>query len=65
MVKSLRFFKKPPGGNGSGHGGLGDGKDLYKRSIYMQSKDSKWLNRNINSKQAEDDPEPIEEDIRD
>lgn len=59
MVKPLRFFKKPIGSGGD------DGKSLYKYSVYMQSKDSKWLNRNIQGNKPSEDQEPIEEDIRD
>ena len=41
-------------------------KDIHKHSIYMQSRDSDWLNRNIKNKKYDDDvQEPIEEDIRD
>ena len=39
-------------------------KPLYKYSVYMQSRDHNWLNRNL-SEAVDDDPEPIEEDIRD
>ena len=41
-------------------------KDIHKYSIYMQSRDSNWLNKNIKNRNYEDDvQEPIEEDIRD
>lgn len=41
-------------------------RNIHKHSIYMQSRDSTWLNRNLkNGKQAEMWDEPIEEDIRD
>ncbi len=41
--------------------------DIHKYSLYMQSRDCTWLNRNISDTNIfPDDPmEPIEEDIRD
>ena len=63
MVKAFRYFKKPDGGIQRVDLRKGDNK-LHKYSIYMQSKDSGWLNRNINGSN-DDEPEPIEEDIRD
>lgn len=65
MVKSFRYFKKPPPGAGNNPDDGDDGpKRLYKYSVYMQSRDSTWLNRNLNNANDED-REPIEEDIRD
>ena len=61
MVKAMKYFKKDK----SGQDNFGDRKNLYKYSVYMQSRDSNWLNRNIHGNQVDDDPEPIEEDIRD
>ena len=67
MGKSFRYFRKPIGT-------VDDaldldkvrGKHLYRYSMYMQSKDEAWLSRNSNAPSAaEDEDEPIEEDIRD
>ena len=59
MVKGFKNLRKSDDSSskdsGSGH---------YKYSVYMQSKDSKWLNRNLSNNVTGDD-EPIEEDIRD
>lgn len=42
-----------------------DDKKTLKYSVYMQSRDSQWLNRNIQGSHSPVDHEPIEEDIRD
>ena len=61
MSKAFRYFRKPIGITGTKDE---PDKPIYKYSVYMQSRDSSWLNKNINNKMDED-PEPIEEDIRD
>ena len=40
-------------------------RNLYKYSVYMQSRDSTWLNRNLRDNHRAEPSEPIEEDIRD
>ena len=41
-------------------------KPVHKYSIYMQSRDTNWLNKNIVGGRARiEEREPIEEDIRD
>jgi hypothetical protein len=61
-MKPLKNFRMQFGTNASS-----TKKDIHKYSMYMQSRDSAWLNRNIrNTNNFPDDPlEPIEEDIRD
>ena len=54
---SIRNYKKPTNSN--------SGQDIYRYSIYMQSRDRGWINRNINGRNTDEDYEPIEEDIRD
>lgn len=63
VKKSFRYFKKTGSSASSARSKKGDDKTVYKYSVYMQSRDSTWLNRNLNK--AEDDQEPLEEDIRD
>lgn len=65
MVGQGFLGKTTFGGKSGSANNADDDKKLYKYSVYMQSRDSKWLNRNIQNNKAEDDPEPIEEDIRD
>ena len=58
MIKSLKNLKAQFGDN------AGDPpKNIHKHSIYMQSKDKAWINKNVKNRLYGD--EPIEEDIRD
>ena len=61
-IKALKNLKIQYGTNSSK-----SPKNIHKYSIYMQSKDSSWLNRNITNGTYDEDysSEPIEEDIRD
>ena len=61
--KSFRYFKKTGSAGTDTQTNKAGGKPLYKYSVYMQSRDSTWLNRNLNK--ADEYQEPIEEDIRD
>ncbi len=56
-LKSLRSSRNSHSGD--------DRKDIHKYSVYMQSRDSEWLNRNIKNGKYHKEAEPIEEDIRD
>lgn len=67
MAKSYKYFKNPF--NTSNRSGQNlrythSGGNIYRYSMYMQSKDRSWISRNTVSNH-EDDFEPIEEDIRD
>jgi hypothetical protein len=68
MGKSTPHFKIPRNTASSMRKTTSDdssGQNLYKYSVYMQSKSSAWLNRNLGNNSGDDDQEPIEEDIRD
>lgn len=64
MVKSFKHFRVQFGTNSKRTSETSNSTPVYRYSVYMQSKDSSWLNRNINN-QRDESPEPLEEDIRD
>lgn len=64
MVKT-NFYQFKRKQNSDGVYKTVNGKNVYKYSGYMQSRDSNWLNRNIRGNQTDINDEPIEEDIRD
>lgn len=59
-MKSFKYFKVPTNLDSQAN----QKGSVHKYSIYLQSRDSNWLQRN--AKQIDDEPpEPLEEDIRD
>ncbi len=68
MVKSFRSLRKAnddTDGSAPIDMHTARSKNLYKYSMYMQSRDMTWLSRNIQKNQSDEEAEPIEEDIRD
>ncbi len=63
MGKSLKYFRMHFGNNDRDMKSNQSSHSVYKYSMYMQSKDSAWIDRNV--KDDDDVVEPIEEDIRD
>lgn len=64
----MKYFKIPRNTASNSHKSTKDNsndRNLYKHSMYMQSKSSSWLNRNIGADSSNEPDEPIEEDIRD
>jgi len=67
MAKSHKYFRNPFSSSHRDSLNLRNthnGGNIYRYSIYMQSKDISWIHRNAMNHHA-DDYEPIEEDIRD
>ncbi|MGI9027580.1 MAG: hypothetical protein ACR2FM_01895 [Candidatus Saccharimonadales bacterium] len=64
MVKSFNKYFKIGSSNDPIHSNQSS-HSVYKYSMYMQSKDSAWLNRNLKKSYEDEINEPVEEDIRD
>lgn len=65
MVKSFKYLRIQFGGTNPQSNTGQSGRPVYKHSMYLQSKDSSWINRNISTTEFDDEIEPLEEDIRD
>lgn len=57
MTKSFKHFRIQFGGQSNASNINENGKPVYKYSVYMQSRDNTWINRNL-----KDDQEASEED---
>jgi hypothetical protein len=64
MVKSFKYFQISPDDSDEKYLHTVNSQNIYKYSLYMQSKDSTWIKRNIDSRHTDGDIEPIENDIR-
>ncbi len=64
MSRSFKYLRIQFGSTNKSKTNHG-GRNVYKYSMYLQSKDNSWINRNSNTDKFDDDLEPIEEDIRD
>lgn len=63
MVKSFKYFRIQFGSNSTLMKMNDKGKPVYKYSMYMQSRDNAWINRN--TKDRDEDIESTEQEIQD